>query len=89
MAFDIPNSGNVQTGNFRRDRKVDAYINLSLPRTNGQQGKIDRGLRLYFDDPAQKQLFELLQTEEGVERFKSALIVTCNANTVEKESFAL
>lgn len=70
-------------------KKADAFINLSLPRADGSTGKVDRGLRLYFDSADQKGLAELLQTPEGIERFRSALVITCNYANVEKAGFAV
>jgi len=67
------------TGNGYQAKKVSAYINIALPRTDGKEGKIDRGLRLYFEnDTAAKELAEYMQTPEGVEWFKASMVVTCN-----------
>lgn len=91
MVFGQPSQGNVEQMPGNRARKTpDAYINIALPRTDGKDGKIDRGLRLYFDDESQKGLAEALQTPEGLAAFKEKLIVTCNIVTgQEKAAFDL
>lgn len=77
-------------GNFsgRNAKPVSAYINVSLPRSDGSVMKIDRGLRLYFDDkdPGQQQLAEFLQTPEGVEWFRTNMVVSCNVVTDEPKT---
>lgn len=80
-----------QTGNVapigKQRKQADAFINLALPRAEGGNSKIGDGIRLYFDDAGQKQLAELMQTEEGIKRFRDAVIITCNYNVpAEKKS---
>lgn len=69
----------------------DSYVNIAIPLKDGSNSKIDRGLRLYFDrkDGAQhKALTEMLQTPEGIEKFRAAIVITCNYANVEKAEFA-
>jgi hypothetical protein len=33
-----------------------------------------------FDDPGMVALAEMLQTPEGIEKFRAAIIITCNYN---------
>lgn len=68
----------VNQSNGRDTEEVGAYINLGLGRADGSNFKVDRGLRLYFSDENQRALAEMLQTPEGVEKFKQALVVNCN-----------
>jgi hypothetical protein len=77
--------GNNAGGNRK---EVAAYINISLPRTDGKDGKIDRGLRLYADDAASVELAQFLQSPEGIEWFKANAVVTCNI-LGEKAGFAI
>lgn len=84
-------TNNVTNFRGRQTPTPDAYINLSLPRTDGKDGKLDRGIRLFFsdNDPAQKQLAEYLQTEEGIEWFRRNLHISCNiVGTGPKAGFA-
>lgn len=74
----IPQQAVTPAYGRREAKPVGAYINLSLPRTDGKDGKIDRGLRLYFDDNSQKELAQYLQTPEGIEWFKRNLTIQCN-----------
>jgi hypothetical protein len=59
----------------------DAYVNLAIQLKDGSTSKLDRGLRLYFDGKngaRHSQLAEMLQTEDGIAKFVSKLVVTCN-----------
>jgi len=93
MGFDVSgnnNGNNVRSGNFNDRPAPDAYINLSLPRTDGQPGKVGQGIKLYFDKSGEQELANLLQTEEGIKQFREALIIQCNIVTgVEKPGFAI
>jgi hypothetical protein len=94
--FAVPNqtptvveTGRRNSGPFA-DKKPDSYINLALPNGEGTTTKLDRAIRLDHSDPHQKMLFDLLQTAEGVERFKAALVVSCNSGTaVDRGGFVL
>lgn len=86
MAFgDIRTAQNVDSNvtpfNNRRGNKPqpNAYINFYLTRADGTETKIDTGLRLVFSDkdPGQKQLAEILQTEEGKRWFLQNVDVRC------------
>jgi hypothetical protein len=94
LVFGQPVGDNVAPINGTQNKRgsgraVGAYINIALPRTDGTDGKIDRGLRLYLDDEAQVNLANALQTPEGLAAFKEKLIVSCNIVTTEKAGFDL
>ena len=91
MAFNIPKQQDAGADNVRDVNKPDAYINISLPRADGTNGKVDsRGLRLFFSRPGEEDLANFLQTEEGIKWFRANAVITCNIVTgVEKAGFAI
>jgi len=66
---------NVTNGDFK---KADAFINLSLPRTDGSKCKLgDTGIKLYVDKADHIALINMFQDnpESAVELFRKHLII--------------
>lgn len=65
-------SANVPANGGTR-KPADKWINLSLPTEGGGKAQIV-GLPLDLDNPAQKELWDLIESE-GVEAFRAAIII--------------
>jgi hypothetical protein len=80
--FQLPSAAGStgEVSSIRPKQNIGAFTNISLARADGTVGKIGDGLRMNFDDPGMVALAEMLQTPEGIEKFRAAIIITCNYN---------
>ena len=69
--------------------RADRYINISLPRADGANGKIG-SLRLYMDRADQKQLIDGLDSGAiTVEQLKDAMVIDYRSGEPNQSGFVI